>query len=149
MRKFVLSVFAMLFMAGLVVAAEGFLTKVNVDKKEVTIDDSPCDALHERSVWNLVEILGEIRVYDVSVPILEQLMHSLYGTDSTSPRPIAISFRSQISLEDRLEEQFVGRLHLAIADRGDAERSLPASGFRDHDPSHRLRLVGPRLQLFP
>src|SRR6476469_8898086 len=104
--------------------------------KDVTIDDAPCDALHERSVRDRVEILGEIRVYDISVPILEQLMHSLYGTDSTSPRPIAINFGSQISLEDRLEDQFDGRLHHAIADRGDAERSLPASGFRDHDPSH-------------
>ena len=39
MRKCLLSLFAMLFMTGLVVAAEGFLTKVDVDKKEVTIDD--------------------------------------------------------------------------------------------------------------
>ena len=39
MRKLLLSLFAMLFMAGLVVAAEGFVTKVDVEKKEVTIDD--------------------------------------------------------------------------------------------------------------
>jgi hypothetical protein len=39
MRKLMLSLFAMLFMAGLVVAAEGFVTKVDVEKKEVTIDD--------------------------------------------------------------------------------------------------------------
>ena len=39
MRKFVLSLFAMFFMAGLAIAAEGFMTKVDVDKKEVTIDD--------------------------------------------------------------------------------------------------------------
>ena len=39
MRKFLLSLFCMFFMAGLVVAAEGFMTKVDVEKKEVTIDD--------------------------------------------------------------------------------------------------------------
>lgn len=39
MRKMLLALFMVLFMAGLVVAAEGFLTKVDVDKKEVTIDD--------------------------------------------------------------------------------------------------------------
>jgi hypothetical protein len=39
MRKFVLSLFAMFFMAGLVIAADGFVTKVDVEKKEVTIDD--------------------------------------------------------------------------------------------------------------
>jgi hypothetical protein len=39
MRKMLLALFMVLFMAGLVVAAEGFLTKVDVDKKEATIDD--------------------------------------------------------------------------------------------------------------
>jgi len=39
MRKLFFAVLAMAFMAGLVVAAEGTLTKVDLDKKEVTVKE--------------------------------------------------------------------------------------------------------------
>jgi hypothetical protein len=39
MRKLMLSLGIMCFMAGLVIAAEGTITKVDVDKKEVTIKE--------------------------------------------------------------------------------------------------------------
>ena len=39
MRKLMVVALAMCFSAGIVIAAEGFCTKVDVEKKEVTIDD--------------------------------------------------------------------------------------------------------------
>jgi len=39
MRKLLFAALTLCFTAGLVIAAEGFVSKVDVDKKEVTIDD--------------------------------------------------------------------------------------------------------------
>lgn len=39
MRKLLMAVVVLCFSAGLMIAAEGFVTKVDVEKKEVTIDD--------------------------------------------------------------------------------------------------------------
>ncbi|MBN9118589.1 MAG: hypothetical protein J0I06_05450 [Planctomycetes bacterium] len=39
MRKMLLAAMTLCLTAGLVIAAEGFVTKVDVEKKEVTIDD--------------------------------------------------------------------------------------------------------------
>src|ERR1051326_5168889 len=53
----------------------------------------------------------------------------------------------EVSLEDGFQDQKSGLLHHPISYGGDAQGSQLAVGFRDVDPTHRLRFVGVGLDL--
>ena len=70
-------------------------------------------------MWNRIEVAAEIRVYNLSMAGVEQLVNMPHGIQRTAVCPIGVLFRLQVGLEDRFEHQDCRRLCYAIFDRGD------------------------------
>src|ERR1700733_5323724 len=68
-------------------------------------------------------------------------MYSLDCVSGAPFRPVTISFRIEIRLKDRLQQQLGGGLHYPVPNRGDAERSFAASRLWDYYPPHGLWLI--------
>jgi len=66
-----------------------------------------------------------------------------------SPRPIPIGIRLQIRFKDRFDYQLGGGLHHPVPNCRNPERTLAASGLRDHHPPHRLWLIRLAAKVIP
>src|SRR5262245_420991 len=113
--------------------------------QDVPVNDTPGDAQQQVPVRNIVEVLGQIGIYDVRVAPADEPVHFLDCVGRASFRAIAIGTVIEVCLEDRLDHQLRSGLHHPVPYRRDAERPLAAPGLRDHHPSHRL---GP-IRLLP
>ena len=78
-------------------------------------------------MWNRIEILRQVGVHHIGVPLAQQLVHRLDRIDTAAARSVAIGSRFEVRLEDRLQHQFRGGLHHPVPDRGYAERPLAAA----------------------
>src|ERR1035438_1566274 len=109
--------------------------------QHMLIDDPPSHALHQLRVRDGVEVLRQVRVNDIRVALVQQLIYLLDRIQRTPLRPVAVSIRLQIRLEDWFQNQLGSGLRHSVPYGWDAERSLPASRLRDHYPPHRLWFV--------
>jgi len=66
----------------------------------------------------------------------------LDGVDRAPLGPVPVGAVLQVRLEDRFQHQLGGGLDDPVPDGGNAKRPLPAAGFGNHRPPHRLRPVG-------
>src|SRR6266568_2852814 len=98
---------------------------------------------------NRVEVLGQIRVHDIRITRMQQLIHLLDRILRTLPRPVAISIRLQVRFPDRFQNQLRRGLRHPIPYSRDSERPLPAARLGDHLPPHRLWFVRLIVQVLP
>ena len=66
---------------------------------------------------------------------------------AAGPKPVAVI--AEVRLENGLEHLQHGLLDQPVQHRRHPQRALPAPGFGDHHPAHRLRLVGARVKRRP
>ena len=85
-----------------------------------------------------IEVSGQIGVHYIGVAFAKQLMDSLDRVLRASFRSITIGIRIEVRFKDRLQNQLDGGLNHPVPYGRNPERPLPASGLRDHHPSHRL-----------
>jgi hypothetical protein len=71
-------------------------------------------------MWNRIEVAAEIRVYNLSMAGVEQLVDMPHGIQRTAVCPIGVLFLRQVGLEDRFEHQNGSSLRYPFADSGHA-----------------------------
>ena len=76
---------------------------------------------------NAVEVAAEIRIHDLSMSRIDQLVDVLHRVQCAALCSIGILFRLHVSLEDRFENQHCCRLHNPIPDCRDGQRELHTS----------------------
>jgi hypothetical protein len=81
-----------------------------------SIDDPASHRPHKLGVWNTIKVATEIRINDLPMTRVDQLVDVLYCVQRTAVRPIGILLRRQVSLEDRFENQHGRRLRNPIPD---------------------------------
>jgi hypothetical protein len=81
-----------------------------------SIDDPASHRLHELGVWNTIKVAAEIRINDLPMTRIDQLVDVLYCVQCAAVRPIGILLRLQVGLEDRFENQHCRHLHNPISD---------------------------------
>src|SRR5580698_7915755 len=107
--------------------------------QHMLIDDSPSQALHQLGMWDGVEVLGQIRVNDIRVTLMQQLIHLLHRILRTPLRPVGVSTRLQVRLENRLNDQLGRGLRYSVPYGRDSERTLSATLLFDHLPPYRTQ----------
>jgi len=105
------------------------------------IDNPPSHALKQCAVWNGIEVFGQIRVNYIGVAFTQQVVYLPNRVLRASLRSIAVGVWIQIRLKDRLKYQLGSGLHHPVPNGRNTQRTLAASGLRDHHPSHRLWFV--------
>jgi hypothetical protein len=75
-------------------------------------------------MWNTIEVAAEIRINDLPMSRLDQLVDVLYCVQRAAVRPIGILLRLQVSLEDWFEYQHGRGLRNPIPDCWDGQREL-------------------------
>ena len=103
--------------------------------------------LQQIGVRDRLEILRQIGIHHIGVAVAQGAMDLLDGPSSAAARSVAVGFRQEIRLEDRLQHQLRRRLDHPVSNRRDAERAFAASGLRDLDPTNRVRSIRSRTQL--
>src|SRR5664280_430374 len=96
---------------------------------------------------NAIEVAAYIRVNDLSMTSVNQLVDVPYGIQCAAVPPIGILFRLQVGLENRFEYQHRRRLRNPIADGGYPQRPLLPIRLGYIHPPHRLRLIASTFQL--
>src|SRR5271167_773286 len=81
-----------------------------------SIDDPASHRLHKLGMWNTIKVAAKIRINDLTMTRVDQLVDALYCVQRTAVRPIGILLRLQIGLEDRFEYQHCRYLHNPISD---------------------------------
>src|ERR1700719_4121147 len=94
-----------------------------------------------------IEVAAEIRVYNLSMAGVEQLVDMPHGIQRTAVCPIGVLFRRQGGLEDRFEHQNCRRLCYAILDRGHSYRLLLSVRLGYPHPPYGLRSIRSTFQL--
>src|SRR5450631_3146611 len=81
-----------------------------------SIDDPASHRPHKLGVWNTIKVAAEIRINDLPMSRVDQLVDVLYCVQRAAVRPIGILLRLQVSLEDRFENQHCRHLRNPIPD---------------------------------
>src|ERR1700745_1727665 len=74
-----------------------------------------------------IKVAAEIRINDLSMSRVDQLVDVLYCVQRAAVRPIGILFPRQVGLEDRFEYQHGRGLHNPIPNCWDSQRELHMS----------------------
>jgi len=111
------------------------------------VGDPPRQALHQLGVRNGVEVLGDIRIDDLSPALGQLLMDQLHRLVASATGSVPMRRVAEVGLEYRLQDELCGRLRNPIFQGRDAQRAFSSSWFRNQYPAHCLGLIGPRLQL--
>src|SRR3989442_14566303 len=88
-----------------------------------SIDDPASYRPHKLGMWNAIKVAAEIRINDLPMSSIDQLVDVLYCVQCAAIRPIGILLRLQVSLEDRFENQHCRHLHNPIPDCLNAKSS--------------------------
>jgi hypothetical protein len=75
-------------------------------------------------MWNTIKVAAEIRIHDLPMTRVNQLVDVLYCVQRAAVRPIGILLRLQVSLENRFENQHCRHLRNPISDCWDGQREL-------------------------
>ena len=90
-----------------------------------------------------LEVAFQVHVHDMHMPAFQQRIHLPQGVPATASGPESVAVRRKLPLEDRFDDHPQCSLHHTVAHGRNAQWPLlRASGLRDHDPFHRLGLVG-------
>src|SRR5271167_2538408 len=81
-----------------------------------SIDDPASHRLQKLGVRNIVKVTAEIRINDLPMTRVDQLVGVLYCVQCAAVRPIGVLLRLQVGLEDRFEYEHGRRLHNPIPD---------------------------------
>src|SRR5262252_8764855 len=92
-----------------------------------SVDHPASHRLHKLGMGNAVKVAAEIRIHDLSMSGVDQLVDVLYGVQCAAICPIGILFRHQVGLENWFENQHRRRLYHPISD---GRYSLTVSAFR-------------------
>jgi len=107
-----------------------------------SIDHPASYRLHQLGMWNTIKVAAEIRIYDLLMSGVDQLVDVLHRVQCAAVCSIGILFRRQIGFEDRFENQYRRRLHNPISDCRYPQRPLLPIRLGYINPPHRLRLIG-------
>jgi len=107
-----------------------------------SIDHPASYRLHKLGMWNTIKVAAEIRIYDLLMSGVDQLVDVLHRVQCAAVCSIGILFRRQIGFEDRFENQYRRRLHNPISDCRYPQRPLLPIRLGYINPPHRLRLIG-------
>ena len=75
-------------------------------------------------MWNTIEVAAKIRINDLPMSRLDQLVDVLYCIQCAAVCSVGILLHRQVSLEDRFEYQHGRGLHNPIPDCRDGQREL-------------------------
>jgi hypothetical protein len=89
-----------------------------------SIDDPASHRPHKIGMWNTIKVAAEIRINDLPMTRVDQLVDVFYRVQCTALLSIGILFRRQVGLENRFEHQNCCRFPHSIADGGDSQRGL-------------------------
>ena len=118
------------------------LQKLLNQAQDPTIGDAALHSTQERAMRNGVEASLQIRVHHPDIPGVQMAQHHTQSILGLVPRSEAVAAGVEVHLEDGFQHQPQRRLHDAITDRRDAQRSfLVAARFRNPHPADRLGLV--------
>jgi len=99
-------------------------------RQQCAVGDPPCNAAHQVSMRNGVEVVRQIGVYHLALATFDNRevdpAHCHLGIEST---PEAVLPGRQVRLEDRFEYQQHRRLRHAVADAGHRERAFATIGL--------------------
>ena len=109
------------------------------------ITDPARHRFHELDVRNAVEVPAQVSVNHLSMPGVEQRHNLPDGIQGTSSGSVRVLLGRQVGLEDRLQDQHRRRLHHAVLDGRNAQRTLLSVGLGDPDPTDSLGMIS----LFP
>jgi hypothetical protein len=115
------------------------------------VADTPRHRLHEFAVRDAVEIPAQVRIHDLVMAAIEQLLDLGYGVQTAPPLAVGVLLWLQVGLEDRLQDQQSSHLHDTILDRWYPQRSQLAVRLRDMHPSdggRPIRLLAEFLRQF-
>ena len=70
-----------------------------------SVDDPSSHRPHKLGMGNTIKVAAEIRINDLIMSCVDQLVDVLYCVQRAAVRPIGILFRLQVGLEDRFENQ--------------------------------------------
>jgi hypothetical protein len=115
----------------------------------VTIADPLLDRRHQPQVRDRLKTAGDVRLGDPSPASPCLVNEDLQSVVRRALGPKPERALEHVGLEDRLHHRLRGRLHNAIADSGDRERTtLPRSpGLRDEHPACPERTPAPVLDV--
>ena len=97
---------------------------------------------------NRVEVLREVCVDHVSVPLAEAAVHFSHRVVGTLSRPVPVGVRLEVRLKDRLQHKLGGGLHHSVPNRRDTQRPLATTRLWNHHPAYRacsIRLLAQLL----
>jgi len=103
--------------------------------QHVAVTDAACNRLHQRGVRNRIEVLAQIGIHDIGIPIAQRLVNFPHGVLSRTPRTVAVSAVVEVRLEDRFQNQLGRGLHHTVPSRRDPEGAFAAARLGDSSPS--------------
>jgi hypothetical protein len=81
-----------------------------------SVDDPASHRPHKLGMWNTIKVAAEIRINDLPMTRVNQLVDVLYCVQCAAVSPIGILLGLQVGLKDRFEYQHCCRLRNPISD---------------------------------
>jgi len=95
----------------------GFRRTGRFVRVRVGVDNASGDRLHQRLVWDGIEVPAQVGVNRIGAALPQQAQHRLDRLVRAAVRPIAERRGFQLRLENRLQHQFCRGLHHPVPDR--------------------------------
>jgi site-specific DNA recombinase len=115
--------------------------------EHLPVRDASLHEKHQLVVVDAPEVVADIGVEDVVASASTELAEGLQRLHRTAPGSEAVRGRTEVRLEDRLQNQFRRHLRHPVPNRRDAQRPLLSIGLRDIPAQHRCRPVRACSQL--
>src|SRR5213596_3348366 len=130
-------------------AVQHMLREEGLEQREYpAVRDPLLHPLHQRGMWNGVEVVTQVRIDDPRVAARKQAVHAAQRVLASPEWSESVALRGKRPLEDRLQHHPHGRLNDAVSHRRDAQRALfPTPRFIDPGSGNRLRAVRAVTQL--
>src|SRR6516164_6189662 len=93
------------------------------------IRDPSCYRRHEFVVWNRIEVLRQVGIDHVSVPLTQTAVYRSHRILGLLPRPIPVGIRFEVRLEDGLQHKLVAVCTTRSRIVGIPSGRAPPSGF--------------------
>ena len=114
----------------------------------MTLVDAPGKTLHQGSVADLAETVGEVKIDHLVVPRVKEAMYAPYRVVRAAFGPVGVLLRLQVRFNDRLKHEQGRRLRHPIPNAGNAQGpKLTGLFLRNQYLPHRFRCEGaaPRI----
>jgi hypothetical protein len=81
-----------------------------------SIDDPSSHRPHKFGMWNAIKVAAEIRIYNLPMASVDQLVDMSHCVQRAAVCPIGILLRLQVGFENRFEHRHCRRLRNPIPD---------------------------------